>query len=79
MHYKRASFVDPDGTPVAFSLDLVAKDLDLAAALAAELNSPAAQFATNRAVVGSAIDAGYADADLRAVAQYMRGRSGESA
>ena len=25
--YKRASFVDPEGTPVAFSLDLAAKDL----------------------------------------------------
>ena len=27
--YKRAAFVDPDGTPVAFSLDLAEKDLGL--------------------------------------------------
>ncbi|GAA0926673.1 hypothetical protein GCM10009558_106850 [Virgisporangium aurantiacum] len=29
VHYKRAAFEDPDGTPVAFRLDLVAKDLAL--------------------------------------------------
>ena len=27
VHYKQAAFLDPDGTPVAFTLDLVAKDL----------------------------------------------------
>jgi 3-hydroxyisobutyrate dehydrogenase-like beta-hydroxyacid dehydrogenase len=32
--YKRAAFVDPDGTPTAFALDLAAKDLNLILALA---------------------------------------------
>jgi 3-hydroxyisobutyrate dehydrogenase-like beta-hydroxyacid dehydrogenase len=72
VHYKRAAFLDPDGTPVAFALDLVAKDLDLAADLAAEVDSPIAQLTTNREVVGRAIDAGLGDADLSAVAQYLR-------
>jgi 3-hydroxyisobutyrate dehydrogenase-like beta-hydroxyacid dehydrogenase len=72
VHYKRAAFLDPDGTPVAFALDLVAKDLDLAADLAAAVDSPIAQLTTNREVVGRAIDAGLGDADLSAVAQYLR-------
>ena len=35
--YKRAAFVDPEGTPVAFSLDLAEKDLRLITGLAASL------------------------------------------
>ena len=40
VHYKRAAFEDPDGTPVAFRLDLVAKDLALLAELAASRGRP---------------------------------------
>ncbi|NIS34372.1 MAG: NAD-binding protein, partial [Actinobacteria bacterium] len=60
------------GTVVAFALDLVAKDLDLALALADEVGAKASQLATNRAVVGEAIAAGYGSADLSAVAQHLR-------
>ena len=35
--YKRAAFLDPEGTPVAFSLDLAAKDLRLITAFAESL------------------------------------------
>ena len=35
--YKRAAFLDPEATPVAFSLDLAAKDLRLIAELAASV------------------------------------------
>lgn len=72
VHYKRDAFLDPDGTPVAFALDLVAKDLDLASALADEVGATTAQLATNRRVVGDAVAAGYGDADLSAVAQFLR-------
>ena len=72
LSYKRAAFLDPDGTPVAFALDLVAKDLELAAALADELGSAAPQLARNREVVGAAVAAGLGPADLSAVAEYLR-------
>jgi 3-hydroxyisobutyrate dehydrogenase/2-hydroxy-3-oxopropionate reductase len=76
VHYKRSAFLEPETTPVAFALDLVAKDLDLAAALADESDSPAAQLAANRTVVAAAIDAGLGSADLSAVAEMLRGRTG---
>lgn len=70
--YKRAAFLDPEGTPVAFALDLVAKDLELAADLAGEVGVPARQVAANRAIVGDAISSGYGAADLSAVAEFLR-------
>ncbi|HEU4540748.1 MAG TPA: NAD(P)-dependent oxidoreductase [Jiangellaceae bacterium] len=72
VHYKRAAFLDPEGTPVAFALDLVAKDLELAAALAADTGAPVTQLSANREVVGAAIKAGYGSADLSAVAEFLR-------
>lgn len=72
VEYKRSSFLDPEHTPVAFTLDLVAKDLELAAALAEEVGAPMAQLATNRRVVGRAVEQGWGEADLSAVAGYLR-------
>ena len=72
VHYKRSAFLDPEGTPVAFALELVAKDLDLAAALAADSSAPGTQLAANREIVGAAISAGYGSADISAVAEYLR-------
>ena len=73
VHYKRAAFEHPDDTPVAFTLDLVAKDLDLAAALAGGVGASVPQLEANRRVVGDAIDAGLGDADLSALAVHLRG------
>jgi 3-hydroxyisobutyrate dehydrogenase/2-hydroxy-3-oxopropionate reductase len=70
--YKRAAFERPDEAPVAFALDLVAKDLDLILALASEVGAPMPQAETNRAEVGSAVDAGFGSRDMSAVAQYLR-------
>jgi 3-hydroxyisobutyrate dehydrogenase-like beta-hydroxyacid dehydrogenase len=70
--YKRSAFLDPAGTPVAFALELVAKDLDLAAALAADAGAAGGQLAANREVVAAAIRAGFGAADLSAVAEYLR-------
>jgi 3-hydroxyisobutyrate dehydrogenase/2-hydroxy-3-oxopropionate reductase len=72
MSYKRAAFLDPDGTPVAFALDLVAKDLELAAALADEVGAPTPQLARNREVIGAVVAAGLGPVDLSAVAEYLR-------
>ena len=70
--YKRAAYENPDDTPVAFALDLVAKDLDLAATLAARVGADVPQLVTNRAVVQRAIDAGLGQADLSALAALLR-------
>jgi len=71
--YKRAAYEHPGSPPVAFALDLVAKDLDLARALADRVGAPVPQLATNRRVVGDAIGAGLGDADLSAIARHLRG------
>jgi 3-hydroxyisobutyrate dehydrogenase/2-hydroxy-3-oxopropionate reductase len=70
--YKRAAFERPDETPVAFSLDLVAKDLDLILALAEQVGAPMRQADTNREEVRSALSAGMGDRDLSALAVYLR-------
>src|SRR5204863_2143327 len=44
--YKRGAFLDPSGEPVAFALDLAAKDLRLIAAFAGVLEVPVPQAAT---------------------------------
>jgi 3-hydroxyisobutyrate dehydrogenase-like beta-hydroxyacid dehydrogenase len=71
--YKRAAFEHPESAAVAFALDLVAKDLDLAAALATAVDAPVPQLETNRRVVGEAIEAGLGDADMSALARHLRG------
>jgi 3-hydroxyisobutyrate dehydrogenase/2-hydroxy-3-oxopropionate reductase len=70
--YKRAAYEHPDDTPVAFALDLVAKDLELAAGLAARVGADVPQLAANRAVVQRALDAGLGQADLSALASLLR-------
>jgi 3-hydroxyisobutyrate dehydrogenase-like beta-hydroxyacid dehydrogenase len=72
VHYKRDAYEHPESTSVAFALDLVAKDLDLAAALARAVGASMPQLETNRRVVGEAIAAGLGDADLSALAQHLR-------
>jgi 3-hydroxyisobutyrate dehydrogenase-like beta-hydroxyacid dehydrogenase len=74
--YKRPAFERPDETPVAFSLDLVAKDLDLILELAHETGAPMPQAESNRAEIGSAIDAGLGSADMSALARHLRAVAG---
>ena len=70
--YKRAAFERPDETPVAFSLELVAKDLDLILALAQRVGAPMPQADTNRDEVRSALAAGMGKRDMSALAGYLR-------
>ena len=70
--YKRAAYERPDDTPVAFTLDLVAKDLDLIVALAEEVGAPMPQAGTNRDEVRSALEAGFGGRDLSALAEHLR-------
>ena len=72
--YKRAAFERPEETPVAFRLDLAAKDLDLILGLAREVGARMDQAAANRATVGAAIAAGLGSRDTSAVATFLRGQ-----
>jgi 3-hydroxyisobutyrate dehydrogenase-like beta-hydroxyacid dehydrogenase len=77
--YKREAFVKPDETPVAFSLDLAAKDLRLITDLAGRLGVPMAQAGTNQAVIGDASARLGPDRDFSAVAAHLRQLTKEGA
>jgi 3-hydroxyisobutyrate dehydrogenase/2-hydroxy-3-oxopropionate reductase len=72
--YKRAAFLEPETTPVAFSLDLTEKDLGLIAASAESLGVPMPQAAVNRAVVRQASSNGRGGNDFASVAVELRSR-----
>jgi 3-hydroxyisobutyrate dehydrogenase-like beta-hydroxyacid dehydrogenase len=73
IQYKQGAFLNPDETPVDFSLDLVAKDLDLILGLAERAGVEMDQGSANRTVAGKAIASGLGDRDMSAVADYLRG------
>lgn len=73
IQYKRPAFEQPDEVPVAFSLDLVAKDLSLILGLADRLGVPMAQGAVTAAVARSAIESGLGSSDMSALAVHLRG------
>jgi 3-hydroxyisobutyrate dehydrogenase-like beta-hydroxyacid dehydrogenase len=70
--YKRAAFEHPDDAPLTFTLDLMAKDLDLILALAHEVGAPMEQAERNREVVGRALAGGFSGRDMSTVAEYLR-------
>jgi 3-hydroxyisobutyrate dehydrogenase/2-hydroxy-3-oxopropionate reductase len=75
VQYKREAFEHPEDATVAFSLDLVAKDLELITGLGRRVGAPMAQAQTGLEIVKAAIDSGLRDADMSAVAVYLRGDS----
>jgi 3-hydroxyisobutyrate dehydrogenase-like beta-hydroxyacid dehydrogenase len=72
VNYKRAAFEHPGRSPVAFSLELAGKDLDLVVALAEQAGAPMPQAATNRQVVRAAVAAGLGDRDFSELATWLR-------
>jgi 3-hydroxyisobutyrate dehydrogenase/2-hydroxy-3-oxopropionate reductase len=70
--YKRAAFLEPETAPVAFSLDLVAKDQDLIAALARDVDARWDQGQATRALVAEAVSKGLGQRDMSAVAGLLR-------
>ena len=70
--YKRSSFVEPDATPVSFSLDLASKDLRLALDLAESLGVSMDQAHTNLEMIGEATDRLGGDRDASVVAVHLR-------
>lgn len=73
VQYKREAYEHPGTTPVAFSLDLVAKDLELITELGERVGAPMRQAQTSLEVVRSAIAAGYGERDLSQIAVFLRG------
>jgi 3-hydroxyisobutyrate dehydrogenase-like beta-hydroxyacid dehydrogenase len=77
--YKRGAFLDPAGTPVAFSLDLAAKDLGLIAELATSVGLPMPQAEIDLAVIRAASSDGQGYRDFSTVAEHLRQRAAEEA
>ena len=70
--YKRAAFVEPDTTPVAFSLALADKDLRLIRLLAAASGTAMPQAATNLELIRAAERSAGEDSDFSMVASHLR-------
>lgn len=73
VHYKRQAFEEPEDAAVAFTLDLVAKDLELITALGDRVGASLDQTKTSAAIVGETIAAGMGERDMSAVAVFLRG------
>ncbi|MEU6602564.1 NAD(P)-dependent oxidoreductase [Streptomyces flaveolus] len=70
--YKRAAFEDPDGQPVAFTVDLMRKDLKLIRAFAAGSAAAVPLADTVSAVCDTVSDAGFGDRDMSFLAEHHR-------
>ncbi len=76
VQYKRAAYEHPEEAPVAFSLDLVAKDLELITGLGRKVGAPMDQAEKGLEIVRRAIAEGMGELDLSAIAVYLRGEGG---
>jgi 3-hydroxyisobutyrate dehydrogenase-like beta-hydroxyacid dehydrogenase len=74
LKYKREAFLRPGDGPVAFSLDLVAKDQELIHDLAAQVGARMEQGEASRKLVAEALSAGMAERDISEVAEFLRRR-----
>lgn len=72
VQYKRHAYEHPEEATIAFSLDLVAKDLRLITGLAARVGARMDQAATGLDIVERAIEAGMGERDLSAIAAFLR-------
>jgi 3-hydroxyisobutyrate dehydrogenase-like beta-hydroxyacid dehydrogenase len=75
--YKRASFLEPETTPIGFALELAEKDLLLISELAASVGLSLPQVAADLASVRSAAGALGPAVDFSAVASHLRGSATE--
>jgi 3-hydroxyisobutyrate dehydrogenase-like beta-hydroxyacid dehydrogenase len=70
--YKRDAFLKPGEVPVAFSLDLVAKDQQLIDDLAELTGTRMDQADASRQLVAEAVQAGMGERDISEVAEFLR-------
>ncbi len=76
VEYKRAAYLHPDDAEVGFTLDLVAKDLDLITTLGEEVGAPMSQARAGLDIVRRANESGMSSHDLSAIAEFLRKESG---
>lgn len=72
--YKRAAFADPANQPVAFTIDLMRKDLHLIEQFAASRDSPVPVATMVKGVSDEASEAGFGAHDMSAIAEHHRTR-----
>ena len=77
VHYRREQFEHPGDLEPALTLRLAAKDLRLILRLAASVNLELPQAEAGLEVLDEAVSAGFAEADVSAVAELLR-QSGEN-
>jgi 3-hydroxyisobutyrate dehydrogenase-like beta-hydroxyacid dehydrogenase len=70
--YKREAFLRPGQVPVAFSLELVAKDQELIHDLAQQTGTRMDQAEASRQLVAEAVQAGMGARDISEVAEFLR-------
>ncbi len=73
VQYKQQAYLHPEDAPVAFSLDLVAKDLELITGLGDRIGAPMSQTKAGFDLVREAIASGLGQRDMSAIAQLLRG------
>lgn len=74
VHYKRAAYLRPDETPVAFRLTLARKDVQLVLGLAEEVDVVMPQAQANLAVLDAAV-AAFGELDMAALVAHVRQQS----
>jgi 3-hydroxyisobutyrate dehydrogenase/2-hydroxy-3-oxopropionate reductase len=77
VHYRRKAFEFPDDAPVTMLLPTAGKDLELILKLAEDQGQTLPQAELNAGILAAAVEAGYAEADISAVAQYLRQRAAD--
>ena len=75
--YKREAFLDPDSAPVAFDLATATKDLRLAVDAGRTAHLPASVIEQTLRLHSRALDDGYGDRDMAAMASWFSGRAGD--
>jgi 3-hydroxyisobutyrate dehydrogenase/2-hydroxy-3-oxopropionate reductase len=76
VHYRKEAFLKEREVPVAFSLDLARKDLELIETLAGEVHASMPQTAVNRMTIVSALEQGRGGEDVSAIAEHLRNSRG---
>jgi 3-hydroxyisobutyrate dehydrogenase-like beta-hydroxyacid dehydrogenase len=70
--YRRDLYVHPETAPVAFAMSLALKDLRLIHDFARSLGTPMPQAEVDLESYGRAIEEGFGDEDMAALARYLR-------
>ena len=72
VRYRKPQYLDPENTPITFTLDLAAKDIDLVLEAAEKAGTSMPQGVTTRRVLGDMISRGWGGQDLGFVIEAMR-------